>query len=840
MLLVAGAAMVASAQPTVSVGNLPLWFEESQPQAGSDAAFVAHTRGAEFLISPQGASFALRNSEGESAQVRMQFVGANANPTISAEGELAAKVNYLLGNRPSQWRSELSTFARVKVENLYPGVNVVYYGNQKELEYDLNLAAGVNPQTIAIRFDGAEHLSIDAKGQLVVKVSDGTVYQHSPVIYQVRNGLRVALTGGYRILDGQTVAFNVENYDPNLPLVIDPVLGYSTYFGGNGGEILNGMTVAADGSVYIVGSTLSSIFSNTIPTSVFQTNFHGGTITGDAFVARFNPSGGLVFLTLLGGSADDGASAVALDAQSNIVVVGFTDSTNFPTANVVGGLTSKLSGTNVPGLKGVYLTDVFVAKLSPDGSTLLNSGYLGGNQSESAQTLAIDPTTGNVFLAGYTYSTNYPTTPGAYQPTLHCTNSFYYNFNGFISVISLSPSSSNLVYSTFLGGTNADVIRGIAITNNNLFVTGYTASTNEYGTNFPSQTFVYAYQMGATNIVVTNQTQPYIMNGTNSWAGILWSNTISPDAFVAAFQISAGDTNLTPLYSGYIGGSSKDYAYAIAVDGNNSAYIVGSTLSTNFPYHVPIPPSTFVTNLSFATTNGPLYIPTTNAFLTQILWNSNSMTASVGYSIVFGQQGVDTAYSLALGTNGNIFVIGSSTSTNFPVTTNNIYGSLRATNSSWNPNGLYGSDAFVACFNTTSALPVFSAYLGGSGDDFGYAIAVDPVGNVYVAGVTYSTNFPTFNASDSYLSGSNDVFVAKILPAWSTPSLSLASSKTNLDISWAPVGQGGTSAFYLESTTNLTTTNWMTISNVVVSTNGVVNYDASPTNPAQFFRLHQY
>jgi len=193
-----------------------------------------------------------------------------------------------------------------------------------------------------------------------------------------------------------------------------------------------------------------------------------------------------------------------------------------------------------------------------------------------------------------------------------------------------------------------------------------------------------------------------------------------------------------------------------------------------------------------------------------------------------------------LGTNGNIFVIGSSTSTNFPVTTNNIYGSLRATNSSWNPNGLYGSDAFVACFNTTSALPVFSAYLGGSGDDFGYAIAVDPVGNVYVAGVTYSTNFPTFNASDSYLSGSNDVFVAKILPAWSTPSLSLASSKTNLDISWAPVGQGGTSAFYLESTTNLTTTNWMTISNVVVSTNGVVNYDASPTNPAQFFRLHQY
>jgi hypothetical protein len=640
-------------------------------------------------------------------------------------------------------------------------------------------------------------------------------------------------------LDGQTVAFNVEKYDSTIPLVIDPVLGYSTYFGGNGGEILNGMTVAADGSVIIVGSTVSTIYSNTIPTSVFHTNFHGGTITGDAFVAKFNPSGGLGFLTLFGGSADDGASAVVLDAQSNIVIVGFTDSTNFPTTNVVGGLSNRISGTPPPSLPGDYPTDVFVTRLSPDGSTLLNSGYLGGNQAESAQTLAIDPLTGNVFLAGYTYSTNYPTTAGSYQPKLHCTNSFYYNFSGFVSVVSLSPSSSNtnLVYSTFLGGSNIDVIRGIAITNNILFATGYTASTNEYGLNFLSRTNVYFYIMGTNKVAVTNQNQPYIMNGTNAWDGILWSNTISADAFVAAFKIGTNDTSLTPLYSGYIGGSSRDYAYAIAVDGSNSAYIVGSTMSTNFPYIVPNPAS--VTNLSFATTNGALYIPATNAFLTQIKWDGTN--ASLGYSIVFGQQGYDTAYSLALGANGNIFVVGSASSTNFPVTTNNIYGSLRATNSSWYPpNGPSFSDAFVACFNTASALPVYSAYLGGSGSDFGYAIAVDPVGNVYVAGVTYSTNFPAFDASDSHLSGSNDVFVAKILPTWPAPSLSLASSRTNLGISWEPVGQGGTSVFHLESTTNLTATNWLTISNAVVSTNGVVNYDASPTNPAQFFRLHQY
>jgi hypothetical protein len=500
-------------------------------------------------------------------------------------------------------------------------------------------------------------------------------------------------------------------------------------------------------------------------------------------------------------------------------------------------LTNKLSGTTVPGLKGVYLTDAFVAKLSPDGSTLLNSGYLGGNQSDSAQALAFDPNTGNLFLAGYTYSTNFPT-QGAYQPTLHCTNSFYYNFNGFISVISFTNPvyASQLVYSTFLGGTNLDVIRGIAITNNILFVTGYTTSTNEYGLNFLSQTNVYNYKMGTNTVAITNQNQPYIMNGTNAWNGILFSNTVSADAFVEAFKIGAGDTTLTPMYSGYIGGNGRDFAYAIAVDGNTNAYIVGSTLSTNFPYVVPNPAA--VTNLSFATTNGALYIPSTNAFLTQIKWDGTN--ASIGYSIVFGQQGIDTAYDLALDTNGNIFVIGSVTSTNFPVTANNISGSLRATNDNWNSSGRFASDAFVACFRTSSALPVYSAYLGGSSDDFGYAIAVDPAGNVYVAGITYSTNFPTFNAYDGYRSGSNDVFVAKILPTWPTPSLSLTNSHTNLDISWQPIGQGGTTVFHLESTTNLTTTNWMTVSNVVVSTNGVVNFEASPTNPAQFFRLHQY
>jgi hypothetical protein len=242
------------------------------------------------------------------------------------------------------------------------------------------------------------------------------------------------------------------------------------------------------------------------------------------------------------------------------------------------------------------------------------------------------------------------------------------------------------------------------------------------------------------------------------------------------------------------------------------------------------PNSTVVTNLSFIDTNGLVLAPATNAFLTQITWNSATTNAAIGYSLAFGGQGIDVANGVALDPQGNIYVVGTASSLNFPTTSNSIYGALLSTNSG-------GSDAFIVKFNTNSAFPLYSAYLGGNNNDFGNAVAVDSAGDAYVLGQTYSPNFPVFNAYYTNLTSSNSLFIAKILPTWPTQSLSLTRhSRTNLNVFWHPLSQG----VHLESNTNLTSTNWITVTNLVGPTNGIFSYPLNPTNPAQFFRLHQY
>jgi hypothetical protein len=537
---IAGAAMFACGQSALSVANLPLWFEANRGQMGAESGYVAHGNNVEFLISAEGAAFALRKPDGETAQAQMRLVGANPGAVVGGEREMPGKVTYLLGNQPAQWLSGLTTYGGVKVEGVYPGIDVVYYGNQRELEYDFNVAAGTSPQVIAFRFDGVQQVTVNAQGELMVNMPGGIVYQRCPEAYQLINGSRQAVTVAYKKLDARTVTFTLGEYDHHLPLVIDPVLGYSTFFGGNVGGQPLAIALDSNGSVYIAGNTFSTAFTNVVKFGVYS-NFNGGGITGDAFVAKFDSSGtNLIYLTYLGGNADDGAVALAIDGQNNVVVAGFTGSTNFPTAGYVAGLTNHISGQTVPRLGPIYPTDAFIAKLSSDGSKLLYSGYLGGNQTDAALALAIDPNTGNLFVAGYTFSTNFPVTAKALQPLMACTNNLYINYNAFISVISFS--TSNLLYSTFLGGTNTDAIRGLAFANGNLFAAGYTDSTNVYGLNALPQTFVYTNYVGGTPLVMSNSITPAIMNGT-----VIAPNS-SYDAVVAAFAVpsTTNPTNFCP------------------------------------------------------------------------------------------------------------------------------------------------------------------------------------------------------------------------------------------------------------------------------------------------------
>jgi hypothetical protein len=661
----------------------------------------------------------------------MQFAGASAQAQISGDTELNGKINHLTGNDPAQWHTGVAMFAKVRVSELYPGVNLVYYGNQQQLEYDFTIAPGAKPDAIAIRFDGVDTIAANAKGELVLTLGDAEIRQPKPVLYQMVGGARHEINGGYRLVDARTVAFDVGPYDRTLPLVIDPILSHSTYFGGNSGDTAWAVAVDTNGFIYVAGQTFSSRITNNVPLArpgAYQTNFHGGTFTGDAFVAKFdNVAQNLIYFTYLGGSADDLASSIAVDGQGNAYVTGFTDSPDFPITNAITGH-AKIGGSYSQSF-GFYPIDAFVAKLNSGGSNLMFSTYLGGSGMDGGDGIALD-SSGNIYVTGYTFSTNFPATnaityrlagrTNTVLDHLACTNTIYFNANAFIAKIG-GPGGTNLIYSSYFGGNNFDAGESIAVDSSNfVYVTGFTASTN-----FPNTNSFRKYLNGSTN-----QTPAY-------------------DAFVAKFD--ATGTNL--LYSTFLGGTNNDVACSIAVDNQGAAYVTGWTTSTNFPNTNSAP------GLYNGLVNSQYAYLVTNVFLTKITNGTGTNYAGIACSTLFGGTNIDIGYGVAVAA-GYVFVAGSTSSTNFP--TSNLPGLLRATNSG-------GNDAFVAAFTISTFAPVYSVCLGGNSDDFAYGIAADPVGNAYIVGQTLSPNFPTLNARQTTLNGTNDAFLTEIILFVSPP-----------------------------------------------------------------------
>jgi hypothetical protein len=792
---------VLPAQTAVGVGDLPLWFEAGT--GGSSGQFTAHGRDAEFSISQAGAGLVLRKADGRTAAVNIQFIGGSLVPKVSGDAELKGKINYFTGSNPAEWQTGIHTFGKVRLENIYPGVNAVFYGNAKNLEYDLSIAAGVEPETIRIRYDGADHLSVNPDGELVIGLNGDKVVQHRPEAYQTdADGTRHEVQAGYKIVDADTVEFAVAEHDGTRPLTIDPILGYSTFFGGNFGDIGWAIALDANTNIYIAGETLSTMVSNGIPfaTTLF-TNFGGtGRFHGDAFVAELDNTGtNLLYCTYLGGSGDDFAYALAVNAAGEAYVAGLTGSTNFPVTNWI--VTATYQGSNISGVFNRNLSgfpfDAFVAKLGVGSGTLEYSTLLGGESTDGAYGLALDPA-GDAFVTGFTFSTNFPVTTNAFQATLQCTNSFYVNANAFVSEIAAGGGTLN--YSSYLGGTNLDVGRAIAYNNGFVYVAGYTGSTN-----FP-------WINGLTNNRILN-------NFTNINKQRF---DFGHDAFVTLFTVT-NSTLSPPLYSTFLGSTNDDVATGIAGDASGNAYVVGWTTSTNFPN------STNLLQLSsFVRTNTTSFVIATNAFLTQILLTSSN-TASLGYSQMFGGQGIDIANGVALDGAGDVFVVGSASSpSNYP-TTGNLFGSLRTTNSSGTRGGRRFTDVVVTVFKSDFTGLLYSGYLGGSAADFGNAITVDDDGNAYITGQTLSTNFPIVgipggNGFRSVRDGTNDAFVAKIILNATVPPLFAEHAGTNVLVGWMPFSSQTTPEFLsLQSSTNLIqeliTTNNITITNYTYTTN---------------------
>src|SRR5437762_2572310 len=477
LTLVAGFALsfaaAAEARVSQSYGKLPLHFEANQGQTHQDVRFLARGAGYSLYLTAGEAVLVLTKPNPDATQargtpvvVRMSVVGAAPKPLVSGLDELPGKANYLIGN-PAKWRTNVPTYAKVHYRAVYPGIDLVYYGNQRQLEYDFVVAPGADPNRIVLGFQGAERLEINAEGELVLHAAGEVIRQRVPVIYQEINGVRTKIEGRYVLKDAHRVGFQVAAYDPSRPLVIDPTLVYATYLGGSGGEAGGGIAVDAAGAAYVTGTTGSTDFPTT-PGAIQTTYGGGGTFPlreGDAFVTKLNAAGtALVYSTYLGGSSKDVASGIAVDAAGAAYVTGYTASTDF-TAGCTDPCTV-LNGTLN------FAFDAFVTKLNPTGTALVYSTYLGGSSGDVSYGIAVDAA-GAAYVTGFTGSRDF--TAGCTAPCTVLNGSLGGFRDAFVTKINAAGTA--LVYSTYLGGSGSEEGHGIAVdTAGAAYVTGWTNS----------------------------------------------------------------------------------------------------------------------------------------------------------------------------------------------------------------------------------------------------------------------------------------------------------------------------------------------------------------------------
>jgi len=579
--------------------------------------------------------------------VRLRLVGADPKAKVIGVDELPGKSNYFIGNSPKKWRTNVPTYAKVKYQNLYPGVDLIYYGNQRQLEYDFVVAPGADPNRIGLQFHGAGKPRIDDKGDLVLGADGDEVRLQKPQVYQDASRTRKAVEGRYWMAAANTISFRVGDYDRSKPLVIDPVLVYSTYLGGEEEDVGLGIAVDSAGNAYVTGYT-----EGDFPTMNSLQPYE--SVDDCAFVAKIDPSGSaLVYSTYLGGSQGNPAYGIAVDSAGNAYVTGSTTSSNFPTMNP---LQTYLEGNS----------NAFVTKINPSGSALVYSTYLGGSEEDVGMGIAVDGA-GNAYVTGTTLSTNFPTA-----------NPLQDNFGGGYSdtfVAKLNPAGSALVYSTYLGGSGDDSASGIAVDSaGNAYVTGSTTSSNfptmnplqpTYGggngdvfvakINPSGSALVYSTYLGGSGgergsgIAVDSAGNAHVTGSTTS-SNFPTMNPLQPtygggngDVFVAKINPSGSAL----VYSTYLGGSEEDVGEGIAVDSAGNAYVTGYTNSSNFPTMNALQP--------FAPSGAP-------AFIAQL----NSTGSALGYSTYLGGSQEDLGMGIAVDSAGNAYVTGIAESTNFP------------------------------------------------------------------------------------------------------------------------------------------------------------------------------
>ena len=716
-----------------SMNALPLGFEANQGQTDQQVKYTARGNGYAVFLTEKETVFALtsgqpsskvsRGSLGaksqtqsaettKSAAIDMRLLGGNPKPQISAGAELPGTINYYTGSNPKNWRTGVKQYASVAYRDVYPGVNMVFHGEQRQLEFDFVVAPGADAKAIGMGFKGADKLVTDESGNLVLTAAAGDVVLHKPVAYQEKNGKRENVVVAFQVKNDQQVGLQLGAYDASRELVVDPSLSYATYLGGAAEDDAYAVAIDGSGQAYVTGQTKSTNF----PTVA---GAYSGTSKGgfDVFVSKIAANGSsLVYSTYIGGSGDDAGTAIALDGSGNAFVVGGTaSSSDFPTH---GAFQSTFGGGSL---------DAFVLELASNGGSLTFSTFLGGSGDDVANGVAVD-TAGGVYVAGFTTSTNFPL-QGPYQNTLNgISNAF---------VTKLNSSGSTLAYSTYLG-EGGDVATAVAVdSTGNAYVTGATPAPT-----FPTTTGAFQTTCGTGANCNGGLNDAFVTKFNSTGSNLLYSTFLggegsdqglgiavdgSGDAYVTgltqsplhfpvklaiqgtfgggiqdAFVTELNPTGTGLVYSTYLGGSLDDAGSSIAIDGSNNAYVVGQTNSTDFP--------------KAAATQGALK-GGRDAFVSQISASGSSLTfstylggsldenvnASGGTLSPLGGIAVDNA-------GANIYVVGNTASTDFPATA----GAFKTTNQG-------GTDAFVAKYSTGTSSGTFTVGNGTLSNTSGHA-----------------------------------------------------------------------------------------------------------------------
>ncbi|HUO15045.1 MAG TPA: SBBP repeat-containing protein [Verrucomicrobiae bacterium] len=695
--------------------RLPLTFEANRGQSASQVNFLSRGNGYTAFLSAGSVALSLHpdhsqpsdftgsknatNQQARAVNLQFSLVGSSKAPLAIGEGIQVGKVNYFFGNDPNKWITNVPTYSSVHYKDVYPDVDLVYYGHQRQMEYDFIVQPGADPRSIQIEVTGGNALSLDGDGNLALTAGTEQVRLQRPILYQIVNGQRAEVDGGYVMLSPTRIGFRVSSYDRGKALIIDPVLVYSTYLGGSGIDQSTGLAVDSTGNIYVVGYANAADFTVTQFGTVASGSNH-------VFVVKLDSTGSnLLYADYIGGNSDDYGVGLALDAANEVYLTGSTTSSNFPVANAF--------QAQQP---GPYTG--FISKLSANGASLLFSTYVGGNAFDQPTGIAIDPS-GDVTIAGYTMSQNFPV-GNAYQSTVSPNQGGAYGYYGFLT--KFTSNGSSLVFSTYLSGSTTvaqncgspcypmpfNTVNALAVdSNGNAYVAG-TTNTNNYPTSEGS------YQ--PSNLTTQDANIGFISK-FNSTGGLGYSTYFYPSSGNPV-QISAA-----------------------AVDSNGSLIFAGSAQSDGtFP----------VTSASTAICDPSVYgYNCSSAFTTKL----DPTGSTLLYSTFLGPNNFATPAAIALDGSDNAYIL-SSTSSPLYQTTNAI--------ESYSNN----SDLLLVEIDAAADTQLFSTYLGGNGNDSPSGIAVDGSGNIYLAGVTNSTDLPiTAGAFQTQFGGNLDTFLAKISPA---------------------------------------------------------------------------